>query len=357
MDASPDLLGKGGVGAGPFILDTWGFEAGAKFTKNPTYWEQAPLADGINFAHLPDPTTLYAAIIAGNIDISTDDTAVHPGKQRTDDLKKSKPNDYLYADASTGVWTHVKFNVSVPPFNDERIRKAFHLVIDRDEYGLLAYEGGFSTQGAFGPQAMAPWGLTLDQLSKLPGYRTPKDQDISDARKLLSAAGAEKLQITMKGLGGAPSVSAYEKGQLAVRDQWQKRLGLTIGVEFAADSTKYLAILNPSDFTAFHMAHSQGIDPDEVTSQYFVSKGSRNYNKINDPQVDALSDKVSTTFDKAQRKAACDELQNYMLDKAYFAFIGNPRNYFIHNSKLVGWLKESYNGAQWRWADKFGLAT
>ena len=75
----------------------------------------------------------------------------------------------------------------------EPIRKAMFLAVDR---GLVAQQ---QFQGLARPNPavnwpFTAWALSQEELLQAPGYRTPKDEDIADARALWEQGGAEDMQ-------------------------------------------------------------------------------------------------------------------------------------------------------------------
>ena len=65
------------VGTGPFIYDSFVFDASYKVVKNPDYWVKGkPYLDGINYILIADPTTQRMAMKAGEGDLVTNVTAM-----------------------------------------------------------------------------------------------------------------------------------------------------------------------------------------------------------------------------------------------------------------------------------------
>jgi peptide/nickel transport system substrate-binding protein len=350
-DAYPDGIADHAIGTGPFILERMGYEDGADLVKNPLYWEGEPLIDGVNLLSSNDPTVAHAALIANDLDMTSDSASLHPGKRRFDELQSDRPNDFGYAFYPTGTWSHIKFNTARPPFDNPAVRRAFDLVIDREEINLLAFEGGFQPQGVFSPTAMAPWSLTLDQLAELPGYRADKEADIADAKALLEASGVGPLTLELTGDGTAGFLNVA----ISAADQWRRHLGadITVNTGTTQDNT---ARLNARDFTIHNAVHGQGVEPDEITRIYYRTGASRNYGDIADSALDGMIDRVATTIDNEARKEAVDELQYHMLEQSYFTFMGNPFIYRVQNAALRNHLQETWISIKWRWSNRWGLA-
>ena len=58
------------VGTGPFMLTSWDMNVGAKFVKNPNYWQPGkPNLDEINYKFLSDPNAAIMTVMSGQADI------------------------------------------------------------------------------------------------------------------------------------------------------------------------------------------------------------------------------------------------------------------------------------------------
>ncbi|MFH1484595.1 MAG: ABC transporter substrate-binding protein [Chloroflexota bacterium] len=77
-------------------------------------------------------------------------------------------------------------NTRNAPFKDLRVRKAISLALDR-QAALKTLGQGYGVISK--PFPVEPWGIPMDELLKMPGYRQPKDADIADAKKLMAEAG------------------------------------------------------------------------------------------------------------------------------------------------------------------------
>lgn len=119
------------------------------------------------------------------------------------------------------------FDTTRPPFDDERVRRAFALALDRERLVELAAGSGARPAGSVVPPALWP-----DET-----YGEPDPPDLNEARQLLDEAGyADRsdlgtITVNGTGLGVRPAVAT-----------WEAELGVDIAVE-TMDFDDYLHVL------------------------------------------------------------------------------------------------------------------
>ena len=152
---------------------------------NPDYWNpNAPYVDKIEHIWLPIMTPqITAALQSGRVDWSM---FIPPG---------DVPN--ILEDPHFNLAVHVRptyhlipLNITRPPFDDVRVRKAVALVFDQE--ALIA--GGAQVQallfgGGWFAEGQGVYALSADQLRKEKYWRSPTPEDIAEAQQLLADAG------------------------------------------------------------------------------------------------------------------------------------------------------------------------
>ena len=183
------------VGTGPYKLQEYRPGAYLDIVRNPDYGVHPglPYFDGIRFTIVPDRATRLAAVATGRVDTLgrsgpewlTGQEVAQIQSQNHDAKKWPVPSLLGY---------HIMMNSKKPPFNDVRVRKAAFLAPDRQLAVKVIAKGDGMLPGFFPPG----WGISAADLAQLPGYRQSKDQDLTDAKALLKAAGyANGLPFTI----------------------------------------------------------------------------------------------------------------------------------------------------------------
>jgi len=158
------------IGTGPFMLESW--EEGRDFraVKNPDYWQMAPdgepypYLEEIVFEPIVESEQRVNALSAGDIDLGhfsgAPDIIGLRDSEGAGDVRTYESN----ANAEVAF---VQMNVSKPPFDDVRIRRAAALAVDREDYRETINRGEFEN-------ASGPFGPTRSPTSRTAGSRTSR---------------------------------------------------------------------------------------------------------------------------------------------------------------------------------------
>jgi peptide/nickel transport system substrate-binding protein len=208
----------------------------------------------------------------------------------------------------------VAFNVDKKPFDDERVRKALSLAIDRyDMAKTIAPLTGLDTVSGPVPPG-SPWSLTSEELQQLPGFGKDSEANRREAKRLLAEAGYPngfKTVLTNRNI----KLPYIDLGVYLV-SAWKK-----IGVEAEhrlEESATWTKTRNTRDFELFVDPFGFGAagDPDEVLVK-FTSKASNNWGRFSDPVIDELFEKQKVERDEQKRVQLVKELQKRLMDKTW----------------------------------------
>ncbi len=161
------------IGTGPFKFVSYTPGDRLVLTKHTEYFEPGmPKLDGVELRIIPEMSTKDAALQAGDLDIVWD--------LPLDQVKTLSAQAGLRVDSvPTASWDGAVMNNLIPPFNDPKVRQAFHLAVDKADVVDLALFG----QGA---PTISPIPPTHPFYAK--DVAVPK-ADPAAARQLLAQAG------------------------------------------------------------------------------------------------------------------------------------------------------------------------
>jgi peptide/nickel transport system substrate-binding protein len=180
-------LTKTPIGTGPFKFVSYTPGDRVVLAKFDGYFEPGiPKVAGVELRIMPEMSTKIAALKAGDIDILWD--------LPLDQVKVLSGESNLKVDSvATASWDAAIMNNVIPPFNDVRVRQAFHLAVDKQDVVDLTLFGE-------GVPTISPIPPTHPFYAK--DLAVPKADPVA-ARKLLAQAGYPNgLNVTMILAGG-----------------------------------------------------------------------------------------------------------------------------------------------------------
>ena len=230
----------------------------------------------------------------------------------------------------------VTFNTTKKPFDDQRVRKALSLAIDRwggaqalQKVALVRHVGGLLRPGY-------EFAMPEAELVKMPGFNKDINVSRAEARKLLADAGQSNLTFTLTNRNVAMPYTAV--GVFLI-DQW-RQLGLAVKHE-QLETKLYLAAQqkdNPT-FDAALDFNCDFMDEPNLQLQKFLShdKSAINYAGQTDRVLDELYDKQSGELDKKKRIALLREFEKRALEQSYTVPTIWWHRIIITNRQLKGW--------------------
>lgn len=196
---------------------------------------------------------------------------------------------------AAGVY-YLGFNLTKPPFDDVRVRRAFAYAVDREKIATLVrevYGKPASPATTFTP----PWILAVDLYGKV---GCPYDPDL--AREFLAQSGHPH------GEGLPPITYAYNQTEVhaaiaeAVAQMWRDELGVEVHVQAVADWEAYKEMLRsdaPHIFRLGWMADYN--DPDNFLKMLH-SGGESNYGHFANADFDRLVEQAAEETDPKVRQ-------------------------------------------------------
>lgn len=293
------------VGTGPFKFKNYGAGVSVELVKNPDYFRKGlPYLDGITHYIIKDAATRFSALRTGRVKLTGHWASLTPTEENT--LKTENPDIKIWKYAALQCpWYNI--NSSKAPFNDVRVRQAVSLGFDR-QAGLKVIGEGAGKLGTFLPPG--PWGLSEQDLLKLPGYRQPKDADRAEAKKLLADAGYPngfKMMLTVRAVRLDQKAGEFLKDQLA-----------SIGIDATIEVVETAVYNQRTASGNYQFAVQQNVwrinDPDDLSRKFFTN-ADQNYGKWSNKKFDDLFTEQSRTLDVAKRKDITRQLDDLLMQE------------------------------------------
>ena len=293
----------GCIGTGPFRLKEWKRNEYVDFVKNPDYFVKGrPYLDGLRYVPIQDRATKFAALQARRLDAAFPNDGT---KTIAEQVTKAEPRIKLTV-GGTNVNDNFLLNVTKPPFNDVRVRRAISLAIDRRGAVQAVHQGGAAPGAAMAPKPYGVWGLLEKDLAALPGYGKPAD-DKAAARKLLAEAGFGaasplKLELVTRATPIYLDLSSFVVNEL-------KAIGVEATLKQIETAQWHPLATRKEYHAAPNLTGIGADDPDANFYENFACGSPRNYTGYCDEQVMKQIDAQSQELDPKKRLAMVIEIQ------------------------------------------------
>ena len=230
----------------------------------------------------------------------------------------------------------VTFNTKKKPFDDQRVRKALSLAVDRwggaqalQKIALVRHVGGLLRPGY-------EFATPEAELVRLPGFAKDINASRAEAKKLLADAGQSNLTFTLTNRNVA---MPYTPVGVFLIDQW-RQLGLNVRHE-QLETKLYLAAQQKENatFDAALDFNCDYMDEPNLQLQKFLShdKSAINYAGQTDRTLDELYDKQSGELDKKKRAAFLRDFEKRALEQSYTIPTIWWHRIIVLNRQLKGW--------------------
>lgn len=167
------------VGTGPFKFQS--FTAGQQsiFVRFDDYYGDAPYIDTLTVTSFASDVAAYNALQSQQLDAFAAAPLSLVRQVGTGGAIKALVSE-------PGQWTPFTMRVDQPPFDKPEVRKAFRLLVDRQQMIDIALSG----YGEVGNDVFSRWDPLYDESLQ-------RDQDLDQAKFLLKKAGAENLSVEL----------------------------------------------------------------------------------------------------------------------------------------------------------------
>ncbi|TFZ05023.1 glutathione ABC transporter substrate-binding protein [Ramlibacter rhizophilus] len=288
---------KTASGTGPFKLQSW--QPGEKLVvvRNDKYWGEKAKLDSVVYSVVPEDSARTLLLLSGQADVISELPYIM--------VKKLSSLDAVKVVRKPGYRTiYLGMNLSMPPFNDIRVRQAVAHAVNKPALvqGML---NGIGTLGGSLESSV------IDGTAKdLPPY----PYDPVKAKKLLAEAGfpngfSTDFMVTTGRYNMDRQVAEAIQGQLAA-------VGIKANIQ-SPEFGAYLAALNGGKVPLFMSGKGSPTgDMDFTQALLNHSTGRMNYFKFKDPEVDRLIDQQRVAVDPKERQRLLTALQTKVYQEA-----------------------------------------
>ncbi len=302
------------VGNGPYILTEWAMQQRVIVDQSPTYWDRAALrTDRIVFYPTENIETEERMFRTGQLH-KTNDLPL----DKTDVYRREQPES-LRIDPLLGIY-FFRINLTRPPLNDKRIRRALALAINRE---VIVEK--VTRQNQKPAYNACPPMESFTSPVRLTG-------DLAEARRLLAEAGYPE------GKGLRPIELLYNTSQNhkkiaeALQQMWRQNLGVDISLV----NQEWKVYLDSQDTLSYDLSRAGWIadyvDPNTFFDLWRTGDGN-NDTGFSNAEYDRLLEEALETSDQAARRAIYARMDAILMDELpiiplYFytrTYAANPR--------------------------------
>jgi peptide/nickel transport system substrate-binding protein len=332
------------VGTGPFVVDEWERQDSVTLVRNDDYSSPPADAEGTGLPYLesivwrfiPDSASRYAALQSGEVQVidnaQPDTIQSAEGSETIKELDAPRP----------GASNRIELNSGKAPFDDERVREAFIRSSNVDS-GIDSLFFGTAERSYSPLSGVEPLGLSEPDLFTV---------DINAAATLLDEAGwAERDADGYRVKDGERLTLDFP---VSTNQSIPAEQSLFEQIQADAKAAGFEVRLHPLDLSSWYGAlaendydlvsapytkvgpdvlrilyHSASIEP--APSGYFA-----NLAQVDDPALDDLLTRASSTSNPDDRKSMYEQAQRIILEGYYILPLYDQQNHFLYSSTVQG---------------------
>ncbi|MEP7074769.1 MAG: peptide ABC transporter substrate-binding protein [Acidobacteriota bacterium] len=296
--------------------------------KDPNYWDAANVhLDGLEFLAVEELTTIMNLYKAGDIDAFQNHVVPSPW---VDEIRQYKDEYLNFPENSTAYYA---MNMTKPPFNDVRVRRAFNLSVDND--GLSAFRKVTKPLYSLAPSFIIP---EYDAARAKVSEDTRKERGVSSeewaknrrydpeqAREVLTEAGypvvkdgesyscpsfpLENILITFNSNESNRATAEF------VQAQWKQNLGITIPLKTMEFKT-YSPYFKSLQYEGFGVLLWSGDFMDPYTFLALeAGRENQGGSGFYDPKYDKMLDDANSELDPAKRYELLARAEAYLMEQ------------------------------------------
>ena len=292
--ASGHDFNKEPIGTGPYKFVAWNKGESIELEANEDYWGGAPAIKHVIWKVIPEGSSRTMALEAGEVDLIIE-------VESTDFTRLQDNSDVVTFNEAGTSHNWLMINNEKAPFDNIDFRRALASAIDKNAVVQVALNGQGSVSDSMLPESFP--GVVADGA---PSY------DPEKAKEYLAASGLNPADC---GFALICSDDTKLRAGQVIQSSLKENLGIDITLE-SMDLATYLDKTAVGDYQAAIggytssdvLAHSMGV-------YHSKSIDGSNKTRLNDPEIDALIDKVKATLDPEENVKVVTELSKALNDR------------------------------------------
>ena len=318
------------VGTGPFRFVSYAPGDRLVLERNPDYFRRGlPGVDRLVFRILPNPATAVAALESGEVDF----VGTVPGP----DIARLRARADIAIVPSTGgsggsACQDVLIpNITRPPFDDLRVRRAVAHALDRRFIVERVYFG--QGQAATGPIShLLAWAYAPD-VRQYP-HSPAAANALLDQASLPRKADGYRFAVRFTHANNHQRLAHVLREQL-------KAVGIRLDLETTDFNAQVEQVFVRKTFDLGLASYCNGADPDIGVRRVYVSSNIGPYPFSNgagyrNPQIDRLFDEAATMSDHAARRERYVAIQRILADDVPYFWLIDSENLRAHRRTFTG---------------------
>lgn len=313
------------ITCGPFKVRTWQPYDKLVLERDPMYWDAATVKlDEIHFYPMSDNPSIMNLYKVGEVDAVLNHTVPNAWLE----VVRAKQD---YMDGPEAAINYLLINVTQPPMNDVRVRKAFNYAIDKNAWAT--WRKIVKPLTAFTPE-----GIFKD-------YPQPKGDQFNpdEARRLLGEAG---FPVT-KQADGSYRCPKFPVDQVEyiyntqdsnkamaewMQAQWKQNLGITVSLR-NMDWKTFLNVRAKLEYKGFSRGawSADYMDPFTFLSLFYT--GGDSGSGWTHPKYTAMLDEANRTLDPKKRYEMLAQAEKFLIDAQPMIPI---------DTAAINWVKKPY---------------
>lgn len=340
------------VYSGPFVVEQWQKGAKVVLKKNAKYYNAANIKlETVELLQIEEIKTAYDQFKAGKLDASS-----ATGEYLTKMTEEAKAGKYNLIEGVDPSSFYMVFNTEGKDnkaLTNAKVRLAFSLALDREEYVESVYKRGLPAYGLIPNELLVG---DTDFRKKVEEPLKAVASKYSDPKALLieglkeAGLDADPAKHTFKYLPQA-SDAETKKNSEYFQNLWQTKLGVKVEIQPAADFSDYLTKVQSQQFDIAMSGWGADYNDPMTFIDLFGKDNGNNNGKYVNQKFEELLVKVQNETDNAKRLEMFAEMEKMLIEDAAIAPLFYKDVKSFQQKHVKGLQLPKFGGTfQLRWA-------